>query len=202
MSMIPNRKNPVEHLENAADVLLTETSYIGTKYTANYVDAIFTIWYKMGKVGPTRLSNMIPEPSEYGISSSKPSENTLRRWIENDSTLSKSFLERAEYLDEQVANELQGRLIAEKVAMLDAHTVVAKEMQDMALTFLRENKDKLNSNSAVRLLVEGVRIERESRGIPRTLEKLAERSDEELMDQIEDMLLRSSVEIKPLESGE
>lgn len=102
-------------------------------------------------------------------------------------------------LDEEVSRQLSERLIAEKVQMLNAHAAVASEMQNMALTYLRGNPEKLNSNTALRLLVEGVRIERESRGIPRTLEKMSEKSDEDLLAQIEDMLVRAPASMEPLE---
>jgi hypothetical protein len=51
----------------------------------------------------------------------------------------------------------------------------------------------------VRLLVEGVRIERESRGISTTLEKITGLSDEELEKQVRQIVERSPVELIPME---
>lgn len=196
MSMVSQQRSLNEGIENAAESMLTERPAQGTQFTAIYVDAVFSIWYNASKPNPRRLVNMTPDPIKYGLAMSRPSETALKKWIDT------IFIDRAAVLDEEVAKQLADRLISEKVAMLDAHAVVAAEMQEMALTFLRKNRNKLNSNSAVRLLVEGVRIERESRGIPRTLEKLADRSDEELLAQIEDMLLRSTVDVQPIKDDD
>ena len=195
MAMDSKIKATKESLANASQIILTDVDYMGSKYTASYKDAVFTVWYSAGKPSMERLIKMLPNPAEFGIAIGYPSENTLNVWV-------KDYKERAIGLDEEVSRRLADRLIAEKVKMLDAHSVIAAEMQQMSLQYLRENKDKLSPNAAVRMLVEGVRIERESKGIPRTLEKLADKSDEDLLQQIEDLLLRSPIQTTQLEDSE
>jgi hypothetical protein len=61
-------------------------------------------------------------------------------------------------------------------------------MQDFAIDYLERNKEKINQNSAVRLLIEGIRIERESRGLPTMITKIQDSSDEDLMKQIQNLM--------------
>jgi hypothetical protein len=183
-------------IENTAKLLEDGEQYHGSLFTQTYIDAVFNLWYSSGRPSNVRLAAMLPNPADYGITTGYPSQRTLHVWTD------KYFKDRGAAFDAEVSRQLAERLIAEKVAMLDSHAKIASEMQEISLTFLRTHKDQLSPNSAVRLLVEGVRIERESRGIPRTLEKLADRSDEDLMKQIEDMLLRSPMEVSPIEDSE
>jgi hypothetical protein len=88
-------------------------------------------------------------------------------------------------------------MVADKVEMLQRHAKVGTHIQDMALKYLDEHVESLNVSNSVRLLVEGVRIERESRGISTTIEKIANLSDEELNRQVENILSHSQVEFLP-----
>lgn len=182
-----------EELKKTSEIIESGLTYQRTDYTPAYIDAVFTAWYSAGKVTARRLSTMLPNPSEFGIALNPPAVSTLMDWIKE------RFMERAIALDEAVGLQMNNRLIAEKVQMLEHHAQIAAKMQEMALEYLESHADKLNPNSAVRLLVEGVRIERDSRGIPQTLDKLADRSDEELLAQIEDVLTRSTVNSYPID---
>lgn len=196
MAMTSKAKSHQRSIEQVDKLIVTGSEYVGTNFTSAYIDAVFTIWYSMGKPSASRLRKRLPDPAEFGIPTGYPSENTLVEWRDHH------FLERAAQLDEEVSRQLSERLISEKVAMLNAHAAVASEMQQMALDFLHANPDKLNAMVALRMLVEGVRIERESVGIPRSLEKLSEKSDDDLLKQIEDMLLRTPPTFEQLEDGE
>jgi len=75
-------------------------------------------------------------------------------------------------------------LIQTKVEMLERHAQVGTKMQDIALEYLEEHAEEMSAPAAVRLLVEGIRIERESRSIPEALAKLTSLSDEQLLKEI------------------
>jgi hypothetical protein len=96
-------------------------------------------------------------------------------------------------------SQINQRMVAEKVEMLNRHANVGTEIQDIALKYINEHRDDLNVSNAVRLLVEGVRIERESRGISTTIEKITNQSDEELQKQIEQLVTSHPVEFLPME---
>lgn len=165
---------------------------LSVQYSAGYIDSVFTTWYSMGKPSPTRLMAAISPYEENGIAY-EPSQQTIRRWI------NEIFLERAKILDDQVMNQINQRLIAEKVEMLNRHANMGSYIQDMALKYLKEHADDLNVANSVRLLVEGVRIERESRGISTTIEKITGLSDEELEKQVRQLVERSPVDLIPME---
>lgn len=196
MAIDQTKEKTLEGLDRAAEINESGEAYRLTEYSPAYVDAVFTAWYSAGKVSSRRLCTALPDPAKFGLANSRPSEAILTRWIRT------KFLDRAAILDEQVNKHIQEKLIAEKVEMLQAHAVVAEELQMMGLTFFKEHPEKINAMVALRLIVEGIRIQRESVGIPRTLEKLAEKSDEELMKQIEEAILNSPSHYLPIDSVE
>jgi hypothetical protein len=61
--------------------------------------------------------------------------------------------------------------------------------------FLDENESNLSANAAVRLLIEGIRVERESKGVPQAVEKMMNKSDDELVEDIHKLLKDSNIEI-------
>ena len=93
-------------------------------------------------------------------------------------------------------NELEGRMVQEKVEMLYRHGEIGREMQNMALGRLRNmNVEDISANSVVRFLIEGVRIERESVGVPQALEKMLNSTDEDILNRIEKITEESQAEI-------
>lgn len=155
-------------------------------FSDGYKNELFQLWWKNQKPSAIALHKMIPE--EWG---SSPSEATVRDWIREE------FEDRAAILDKQMMNELEGRMVQEKVAMLYRHGEIGREMQNKALDKLREDGflENLSANSVVRFLIEGVRIERESVGIPQALEKMLNSTDEEILDEIEKITEESQAEI-------
>jgi hypothetical protein len=126
-----------------------------------------------------------------------PGIRTLRIWIREE------FEEKAASLDRQIMNEIEGRMIQEKVEMLQRHGELGRDMQRKA----REALDNLDfadfpANALVRFLIEGVRIERESVGLPEALEKLLQEDDETLLDRIENLTEESQAEILVLDDGQ
>jgi hypothetical protein len=62
------------------------------------------------------------------------------------------------------------------------------------------HREDLKVPNAVKLLIEGVRIERDSRGIPQALEKMMDKSDEELLKEIQMIISKSSGHILQVEN--
>jgi len=151
-----------------------------------YHDDMFTLWYKKGKPSPTSFYNIMPA-SEMGF---KPTRSTLKKWI------TESFRGRAEILDTIVQKELEIHLVREKIEMLNRHAAMGEKMQQMGADFLKDHLDDLTPTIAVRLLVEGYRIERDSKGISAPIEKVVGMSDAELLSEVEDIINASSVVIE------
>ena len=72
--------------------------------------------------------------------------------------------------------------------MLQRHAKIGQDMQVIAVDFIEKHYDQLTANAAVRLLVEAVKMERESRGLPTLITQTINSTDEELMKQIEDLM--------------
>ena len=160
------------------DLPLLSTQIAGDGYSETYKESVFWCWYRSGKPKAGKLHGMIEPTPDRQI----PGEMTLKRWIRDD------FLNRAEALDITVSAVVKEKAITEKIEMLTRHAEIGNKMQDIAIEYLDEHKDKLNQNTAVRLLIEGIRIERESRGLPTMITQINEVTDEKLMAQIQELM--------------
>lgn len=161
---------------------------IARDYSLEYRERLFLHWYQKSK--PTARAMYVTMPSNKD--NVKPAQGTITKWI-ND-----VWQERAQILDDQVRQKLEDKMVKEKVEMLSRHAVVGTEMQDRALEVLRDPDLKINASTAVRLLVEGVEMERASRGVSTALEKLMDTSEEELLKEVEGILDRAEVQISQL----
>ena len=163
----------------------------GRRFSDTYKDEVFWIWYNNQKPSASALYNLVPEHL-----GNKPSRIALYNWVKD------TFPAKAEPLDNAVQMEMQARLIKSKVQMLERHTQISERMQEIGFNVLEENEEEISIANAVRLVIEGVRIERESRGIPEMLGKLAEMSDEKLISTIENMVTKSPLEIEAINDDE
>jgi len=157
------------------------------KFSPKYINEAFLIWYQNGKPSARMVHNLLP-PDEFG---EHPSVDVVASWIKED------FDKRAEELDRQINAQIAARMVQVKVEMLERHAEIGQEMQETALRWIDEHKDDLSPSSVIRLLVEGVRIERESRGVPEALEDIAKKSDEQLLEEIQKLFKVSPVNILP-----
>lgn len=155
------------------------------------MDELFLLWWKQGRPGVDRFRAMIP-PNELG---NTPSIETLHKW-------KKDWNEKANELDAEFYGQVTAEAMAEKAEMLRRHTQVGTKMQDMAIKYLEENEDELTVTSATRLLIEGVRIERESRGIPDALSKMSEKSDDQLLDELQKLMSGDLIDIQVIEEDD
>ena len=169
---------------------ITKQQNVRASFSDGYKQSVFQLWYRLGKPIVKNLYNHVEDDPYTG---ERPTINTLQTWIVRD------FPEKAEIIDREVENAIQGRLVQEKVEMFERHTKTALSMQDMAMTYLDGHKDELKIPNAVRMLVEGIRVERESRGIPQVLEKMMNKSDEELLKEVQNILVNTPVEIQQLD---
>ena len=154
-------------------------------FPPEYKTGLFMKWYNLGKPNTTTFSKIIDADTSTGT---KPSTVTLRAWIGND------FVEMAKTLDDQVIRQMNEKLVQEKVAMLSRHARVGEEMQNMAIEFLQTHELD-SSASAIRLWMEGTKLERESRGIPEMIRKMMSLSDDDLLKEISNMVTNSPLKL-------
>lgn len=162
---------------------LTEPQVKSTDFPDDYVQEVFLIWYKAGRPRPKELAKLVPE---YGWEHKKPDARILGGWVDS------LFLVRAMVLDEQVAQALDSKLIGEKVEMFNRHVSIAMDMQQKAIDYLNDHAKDLGTRNAIRLLEQGIKIERQSRGVP-TLVGIAEQTDDKLMNQLKQLVSGSPV---------
>jgi hypothetical protein len=160
------------------------------EFTEGYKNEVFGVWYKAGKPNSHALYQIVnPDP----MTGNKPTQRTLLQWTQE-------FKVMAEKLDADFQERLGEMLIAEKIEMVKRHARIGQLMQDKAMEYI--NEVGLDSSpAAVRLLVEGIRIERESIGIPQAIEKLTKMSDESLLQEVMNILEKSEISIEQLPSA-
>lgn len=156
-------------------------------YSSEYKEKVFLDWFNKGQQGYITYHRILPVDE---VTNSTPSLQTIQLWISED------FRPRAEELNKAVTLELEGRLVKEKVEMLHRHAIIGHKITDKALDYLDKN-EFTTAGQALRALVEGIRIERESRGLPEALEKMAKADDETLLSDVKKLLEKGSVTIEP-----
>jgi hypothetical protein len=167
-------------------VIKLEPNSMSSKYSKSYIQATFGLWYNNGRPGIRKLISMIVEPDP--LNNSIPTYQTVSIWMKDY-----NWIELADELDLDARNQIQDHLVANKVEMLKRHAHVAREMQDVALEYLRENGVG-GSRNAIELLVKGMAIEKESSGVTQAVTKIADLSDEELLKQLTETITRGKIE--------
>ena len=156
------------------------------KFPPGYIDEVFAIWYDAGKPVAPQLQQVIPE---YALLKEKPETHVLREWMKSE-----SWIERTEQLDSEVKKSFDEKHILSKVEMLERHSEVGREMQTISLVWLRDNKENLSPGTAVRMLVDGIEIERATAGIPAALKKMMNMGDEDLQNEVAKLLADAPVD--------
>lgn len=157
-----------------------------SNYSPTYHTDLFYLWYNNQKPNAKLLHQMIPE--EWG--EKKPTQGTLVEWI------NKEFVPKSRKMDAEFKAQMEGEIVRRKVEMLHRHSEVGRKMQNKAMAFIDSiDPEDLGEHAAVRMLVEGIRIERDSVGLPEALEKLISQSDEELLDRVMKITGESEVEL-------
>ena len=149
-------------------------------YSEEYKSVVFQIWYSNNRPLPSKLLEMIPEDESHR----KPDVKNLGKWI--------SFWgEDADRLDIEVKRNIDIDLVGQRAEMLKKQANSGKALQDMGMTYLEEHGfDK--ASDALRAVVDGVRIERESRGLGEALDRIFKMDDEALRKELVHLLQRDS----------
>lgn len=157
-----------------------------SKWSPERREEFFYLWYNNGRPKYQKFIEMFQEkfPKE-----EVPSEYTVGNWLAE-------YRARAFAMDAKVHQEVEAAVIAEKIEMLKRHAVTGVKMEDIALEYINAHRGDMSMPAAIRLLVEGVRIERESRGIPEALEKMLKMTDEQLLAEVKQIISSSPVSVE------
>lgn len=156
-------------------------------FSSEYKHLLFMLWYRNGKPRPGKLREISPVDESSGR---KPSIFTYNEWVEQ-------FKVQAKELDDQVQKQLQEYMIKEKVEMLHRHADSGRQVQDWAMKYLSAHQEEITVTTAIRMWVEGAKIERSSRGIAPMLEDISDASDEKLASELEKLLVGTAPELLP-----
>ena len=149
-----------------------------SNFPDDYRAVVYTIWYQNSKPTAKILFDLIPVEPKIG---KKPYVQVLDRWIKE------SFAEAAIVTDEKAMELLHKDTALAKVEMLERHAGLGRKMQDIAVQYFEtHNIETLKARDAINMLVQGIKVERESR-FPQEKEfsKLAELSDDQLLEELE-----------------
>lgn len=146
-----------------------------SEYSDDYVRKVFLVWYNNGKPGATRLREKI-EPNSEGDT---PVVSILNTWITND------FMPYSLELDTQIAEQIEGKLISDRMEALKRHASLGHRMQDIGLEYFEANGiTNLRARDAITLMFQGAKLERESLVVPTFFDKLAQMDDSEIIEEI------------------
>lgn len=171
-----------------------------TPYTIDYKRRVFDIWYSLNRPTLSGLESYLLDnriADEYGR---MPSSAVIARWKDED-----DWILRADVLDAEVDQTLDKKLVEERIEMMDRQAKIGIELQEMGLEKIRsEGFD--NSASALRAILSGAELERESKGLKTALVNVLSKTDEEISDELRKLLERVSgkeiVDAELLEEGE
>lgn len=147
-------------------------------------------WYEAGCPSIRKFAEVMPE-DELGR---KPGLTNLSSWFDE-----RGWWIRKDELDARAAVQMDDALVAQKVMMLKEQAATYREIRKKAAQHLLENPFD-SSAAAVSALVKSSQEERVVRGIAKTIERLAELGDDELMREIRQLAERAGVDI--IDAGE
>lgn len=158
---------------------------VKTPYTDEYKEKCFYAWYSAGRPVGLTLLEIIPEDA-YGR---RVTTTKLHEWRKF-----RGWELRADDLDAQVSLEVEKLAVREKVEMFQEHTEISQQLRQLGLQYFLDEDGNLDptkidsSNVALRLVVQGIRIERESRGIADAIMQVAKLSDGKLLTTIDTLM--------------
>lgn len=149
-----------------------------SSYSDDYKQVAFQIWYSNNRPSATALKKMLPSDEKNRI----PTEMIISQWMD-------IWNEDADRLDLEVKKSIDLDLVSQRAEMLKRQAQNARFIQDKAMEYLTAHGfDK--AGDAIRGLVEGTRIERESRGLGEALDRIFKMDDEALRKELEYLLNR------------
>ena len=147
-------------------------------YSADYKEKCFLSWYAHGKPTGATARAFMPEDENGRVVSAE----LLFQWKKDG-----RWKDRASQMDVEVQRKVQAKAIEEKVLMLQRHAEMAFKVVKMGYEYLIENGFG-SANTALKAFTEGIKIERDSRGLSQAIQKVSELSDEKFDETIAKLL--------------
>lgn len=170
------------------------------KYSEDYRDACFYVWYKAGrpKLGARNGSKIMPlmPQDENG---NKPSLITIKSWMVNN-----GWEQRADVLDAQVSLRLDEDAIQNRIQTLRTLAENGKSLKTKGLEYLSSKPDPFEGNpsAAVRAVVAGSEMEFKYAGAADLLANISGMTDRQLDKELARLLGKNENEIIDAETDD
>lgn len=152
-------------------------------YSENYVEEVFVFWYNSGRLPATKLIELENCPKDqFGRI---PVRRVIEAWVNE-----RGWRERADVLDARAATQIEDELVALKVDALRRQAAQAKEVAQKAFDHLVEYPFD-SSASAVSAFLKASEMELRTLGISKTIAKLAEMDDDEVLQTVKELAERA-----------
>jgi hypothetical protein len=148
---------------------LVDTTLVA--YTEAYKEKLFVQWYSSGCPQGERIGMNLPE-DEIGRT---PTTEVIKKWIRDE-----KWRDKAEVLNQEVARQIEKRLVEVRVEMLNRQAELGKNLQQKGIDYLEKHEFE-KAGEALKAIFGGAELERASRGLPDALLKVAEMKDEDLI---------------------
>lgn len=152
-------------------------------YGEDYIEQMFVFWYGSGKIPAAKLIELPDCPKD------KFNRIPVRRIVEgwlND----RGWRERADVLDARAATQIEDELVALKVNALRKQAAQANEVRQKAFDHLMNNEFD-SSASAVSAFLKSAELERITLGMSKTIEKLSQMDDDEVLQTVKELAERA-----------
>jgi len=157
-------------------------SEISLSYTSVYKESIFALWYSQNKPSISKLSGMVPE-DETGR---KPNASVILKWVDDG-----DWHVRADILDERAAESLEKVLVTDRVEIFKKQAEIGKKLQEIGMKYVESDEFKLNAVTALKMIIEGATLEKESVGLTIALTKIYALDDEDLQSEVRKLLAKA-----------
>ena len=156
-------------------------------YDEQYIEQIFVFWYNSGRIPPAKLIEIENCPKDqFGRI---PVRRIVEAWVNE-----RGWRERADVLDARAATQIEDELVALKVNMLRKHAAQAAEVRQKAFDYILDTGFD-SSASAVSAFLKSAEMERMAVGLSKTIQKLAEMDDDEVMQTVKELAERAGLTI-------
>lgn len=153
-------------------------------YGEDYIEQMFVFWYSSGRISPSKLIELEDCPKDkFGRI---PVRRIVEAWLNE-----RGWRERADVLDARAATQIEDELVALKVNALRKQAAQANEVRQKAFDHLMNNEFD-SSASAVSAFLKSAELERITLGISKTIAKLAEMDDDEVLQTVKELAERAS----------
>lgn len=146
-------------------------------YPKDYKEKAFLLWYENDRPANEWMTREL-EP--YNGETPKP--QTIANWKREF-----GWNQRADEQDEFIRKEVEREIVEEKVRMFKRHAEDARKLQQAGWDFI-EDHGVNNASQALKAIEIGLKVERESRGIPDAIEAVSGKTDRQLENTIKKLL--------------